>query len=175
MNFEVSLNFDNRSLRNLRIDSISRTFPRQVSNAIFSFVRPQKLKNPVLVAYSARALKLVGLCGSSSDLISKEEEENLSHLLSGNMLPFDVKTYASNYCGYQFGNFAGQLGDGAAMSLGEIMTPALEEPEIIRSYTLLKKHSNSSVEETVRVPLMRWELNIKGAGITPFSRRYVFM
>lgn len=45
------------------------------------------------------------------------------------------------YCGHQFGQFAGQLGDGAAMYLGEVCTEAGE----------------------------RWEL-YKGAGPTPFSR-----
>uniref|UniRef100_A0A6T8K5B8 Selenoprotein O n=1 Tax=Hemiselmis andersenii TaxID=464988 RepID=A0A6T8K5B8_HEMAN len=46
------------------------------------------------------------------------------------------------YGGHQFGNWAGQLGDGRAMSLGEVI--------------------NSKGE--------RWELQLKGAGPTPYSR-----
>ncbi|CAM9848078.1 unnamed protein product, partial [Phaeothamnion confervicola] len=46
------------------------------------------------------------------------------------------------YCGHQFGSFAGQLGDGAAIYLGEVVNRAGE----------------------------RWELQLKGAGLTPFSR-----
>ena len=46
------------------------------------------------------------------------------------------------YCGHQFGQFAGQLGDGATMYIGEIVNQAGE----------------------------RWEMQFKGAGKTPFSR-----
>lgn len=46
------------------------------------------------------------------------------------------------YGGHQFGNWAGQLGDGRAMSLGEVVNAAGE----------------------------RWELQLKGAGPTPYSR-----
>lgn len=50
--------------------------------------------------------------------------------------------YAQCYGGHQFGMWAGQLGDGRAMTLGEIL------------------NSNSE----------RWELQLKGAGKTPYSR-----
>eukprot|EP00753_Platysulcus_tardus_P004891 PLAT12749.3.p1 GENE.PLAT12749.3~~PLAT12749.3.p1 ORF type:complete len:663 (+),score=294.92 PLAT12749.3:272-1990(+) len=46
------------------------------------------------------------------------------------------------YCGFQFGYFSGQLGDGATMYLGEVVTPLGD----------------------------RWEVQYKGAGLTPFSR-----
>ncbi len=49
---------------------------------------------------------------------------------------------AHNYCGHQFGHFAGQLGDGAAISLGEV----------------------------VNARGQRWEVQLKGAGLTPYSR-----
>ena len=45
------------------------------------------------------------------------------------------------YGGHQFGNWAGQLGDGRAISIGEVM------------------HDDQ-----------RWELQLKGAGKTPYSR-----
>lgn len=50
--------------------------------------------------------------------------------------------YAQCYGGHQFGMWAGQLGDGRAITLGEIL--------------------NSKSE--------RWELQLKGAGKTPYSR-----
>ncbi len=50
---------------------------------------------------------------------------------------------AAIYAGHQFGHFVPQLGDGRAILLGEVMNEAGE----------------------------RWELQLKGAGITPFSRR----
>jgi len=54
-----------------------------------------------------------------------------------------LRPYAACYGGHQFGSFAGQLGDGRAISLGEVLTAADD----------------------------RWELQLKGAGPTPYSRR----
>jgi uncharacterized protein YdiU (UPF0061 family) len=51
------------------------------------------------------------------------------------------------YCGHQFGSFSGQLGDGAAMYLGEVLVP-------------------SNINEIDK----RFELQLKGAGPTPYSR-----
>jgi uncharacterized protein YdiU (UPF0061 family) len=63
-------------------------------------------------------------------------------LLSGNAVPDRAVPYASVYSGHQFGQWAGQLGDGRALNLGAIDTP------------------------------MGWqELQLKGAGPTPYSRR----
>jgi uncharacterized protein YdiU (UPF0061 family) len=59
-----------------------------------------------------------------------------NHLLSG------MEPFAANYGGHQFGHWAGQLGDGRAITLGEVTDP-----------------SGS-----------RWELQLKGAGLTPYSR-----
>ncbi|KAI9207681.1 uncharacterized protein BJ171DRAFT_420851 [Polychytrium aggregatum] len=50
--------------------------------------------------------------------------------------------WAYAYAGHQFGSFAGQLGDGRAISLGEV----------------------------VNTRGRRWELQLKGAGMTPYSR-----
>ena len=40
-------------------------------------------------------------------------------ILAGNIIPEQSKPIANCYCGYQFGNWAGQLGDGRAISLGD--------------------------------------------------------
>ena len=62
-------------------------------------------------------------------------------LLGGKTLPPSGATHASVYSGHQFGQWAGQLGDGRALMLGQIDTPA---------------------------GLM--EVQLKGAGLTPYSR-----
>jgi uncharacterized protein YdiU (UPF0061 family) len=63
-------------------------------------------------------------------------------LLTGNQLPAGATPYASVYSGHQFGQWAGQLGDGRALNLGALDTPT------------------------------GWqELQLKGAGPTPYSRR----
>ena len=63
-------------------------------------------------------------------------------VLAGNALLEGMQPYAANYGGHQFGHWAGQLGDGRAISLGETINTAGE----------------------------RWELQLKGAGPTPYSR-----
>ncbi len=62
-------------------------------------------------------------------------------LLAGNALPPQGEPFASVYSGHQFGQWAGQLGDGRALQLGELDTPAGVQ-----------------------------ELQLKGAGLTPYSR-----
>ena len=42
----------------------------------------------------------------------------------GNRLLPEMVPYATCYGGHQFGNWAGQLGDGRAINLGEVVTPA---------------------------------------------------
>ena len=127
--------FDNRNLRNLPIDPERRTYDRQVSNAIFSLVEPTPVINPVVLAKSNDAFALLGVTNAKDDDISK--------YLSGNSILKGSTPAAHCYCGHQFGSFAGQLGDGAAMYLGEII--------------------NNETD-------MRWELQLKGAGPTPYSR-----
>lgn len=143
----TSLVFDNRNLRELPVDEETRNFPRQVQNAISSRCQPTPVESPDLIACSIDALQLLGLhisdnqdsAGPSS--LPKDTKTTLEEYFSGNLLPPGSEASAHCYCGHQFGNFAGQLGDGAAISLGEIM--------------------NSG---------KRWELQLKGAGLTPFSR-----
>jgi len=43
---------------------------------------------------------------------------------TGNKLMPGAQPHAHAYCGHQFGSFAGQLGDGAAMYLGEVEGPS---------------------------------------------------
>lgn len=60
---------------------------------------------------------------------------------SGNQVLPGADPAAHCYCGHQFGHFSGQLGDGATMYLAEALHGGL-----------------------------RWELQFKGAGKTPYSR-----
>ena len=129
------LRFDNRQLRELKVDSGPNTV-RSVPGAIFARVQPTPVKNPVLVAASKPALALLGL---AEDEISRPD---FPEYFSGNRLIPGSEPAAHCYCGHQFGSFAGQLGDGATMFLGEVVNDKGE----------------------------RWELQFKGAGKTPFSR-----
>lgn len=61
--------------------------------------------------------------------------------LSGTAHIYGTQAVAALYAGHQFGYFVPQLGDGRAILLGEVQTP-----------------------------LGGWELQLKGAGLTPYSR-----
>ncbi len=130
------LHFDNKFTRELPCDTETDNFRRQVASACYSRVAPTPVAAPEMVAFSKEAANLIGLDDSDcqSDLFTRVFTGN--HVLSG-MDPF-----AMCYGGHQFGNWAGQLGDGRAINLGEVV--------------------NSSRE--------RWMLQLKGAGPTPYSR-----
>ncbi|MDB6179816.1 protein adenylyltransferase SelO [Paracoccus fistulariae] len=64
-------------------------------------------------------------------------------MLSGNGLPEGADPIAQAYAGHQFGGFVPQLGDGRAVLLGEVIAP----------------------------DRARFDIQLKGSGPTPFSRR----
>ncbi|CAN0424981.1 unnamed protein product [Ascophyllum nodosum] len=130
-----SLPFDNAIIRELPIDAEPDNFVRKVPNACFSVVTPDPVDNPVFVAASNSALELLGVEPQQA------EREDFAQYFSGNKLLPGAQPHAHCYCGHQFGSFAGQLGDGAAMYLGEVQGPK-----------------------------GRWEIQFKGAGLTPYSR-----
>lgn len=106
---------------------------RQTPGVLYCAVQPSPVQNPVLLAWSyALAHDL--------DLIFPDEKDVL--ILAGNATSPSMKPYASCYAGHQFGNWAGQLGDGRAISLG-----------------FCKGLNN-----------IDYELQLKGAGPTPYSR-----
>ncbi|MBT8445678.1 MAG: YdiU family protein [Gammaproteobacteria bacterium] len=109
---------------------------RQVTGACYSPVAPTPVSAPRLVAASPEAAALIGLAPEAFDA------PDFVGLLSGNELLPGMQPYAMCYGGHQFGHWAGQLGDGRAINLGEVTAPAGEA----------------------------WTLQLKGAGPTPYSR-----
>jgi uncharacterized protein YdiU (UPF0061 family) len=69
--------------------------------------------------------------------------DELAAIFAGNVIPPGADPIAMAYAGHQFGNFVSQLGDGRAILLGEVMD------------------RNGK----------RRDVQLKGAGRTPFSRR----
>jgi len=131
-----TLNFDNRFYRELPGDAITDNYTRQVKDALWSSVMPTPVKAPSLMAYSTDVAEMLGL--SDEDM----HDPAMVSALGGNQLLEGMQPYATCYGGHQFGNWAGQLGDGRAIYLGELI------------------HNNQ-----------RFELQLKGAGETPYSRR----
>ncbi|XP_010881667.2 selenoprotein O1 [Esox lucius] len=143
------LEFDNVALKKLPLDTSERVGPRRVEGACFSRVNPQPIVNPRFVAVSSEALALIGLNAEEvlNDPLGPE-------YLGGCKVMPGSEPAAHCYCGHQFGSFAGQLGDGAACYLGEVKAPADQCPELLREN-----------------PSGRWEIQIKGSGLTPYSRQ----
>lgn len=143
------LEFDNVALKKLPLDPSEEPGVRQVKGACFSRVTPQPLTKPRFVAVSHQAQALLGMHGEEvmNDPLGPE-------YLSGSKIMPGSEPAAHCYCGHQFGQFAGQLGDGAACYLGEVKVPSGQDPELLREN-----------------PSGRWEIQVKGAGLTPYSRQ----
>ncbi len=130
------LHFDNRFLADLPVDPITENHRRQVNGACASRVQPAAVSAPTTVAYAKEVGDLLGL--TEADL----ESDTFTQAFAGNELLNNMDPYACCYGGHQFGNWAGQLGDGRAINLGEVINKAGE----------------------------KWALQLKGAGPTPYSR-----
>src|SRR3954465_6808589 len=109
-----TLRFDNAFVRDLPGDSTGARHPRQVHGALYSRVSPTPVAAPRLVAYSREMADALGL--SDADLQSPE----FALVFGGNAILDGMQPYAANYGGHQFGHWAGQLGDGRAISLAEL-------------------------------------------------------
>jgi uncharacterized protein YdiU (UPF0061 family) len=96
---------------------------------------PTPLPAPYFVAASSKAAALAGLAPEAL------AQDDFVAVFSGNAVPPRAKPLSAVYSGHQFGQWAGQLGDGRAILLGELAGP--EGP---------------------------MELQLKGAGMTPYSR-----
>jgi len=108
--------------------------PRQTPGVLYSKAMPGPVKNPILLAWSDELANELA--------IQKPQDPKAIDILSGNLVTPSMYPYAACYAGHQFGHWAGQLGDGRAITLGEWET------------------SNGK----------SWELQLKGAGPTPYSR-----
>lgn len=130
------LTFDNRFVRELPGDPLGSNERRQVHGAAWSAVQPTPVAKPTLLAHAREVAELVGF--GPEDHTSPRFAE----VFGGNALLTGMQPMAMCYGGHQFGHWAGQLGDGRAISLGEVINARGE----------------------------RWELQLKGAGPTPYSR-----
>jgi uncharacterized protein YdiU (UPF0061 family) len=108
--------------------------PRQTPGVLYSKALPTPVAKPALLAWSYELANELGI---------QDPEAADVDVLGGNLLNPSMEPYAACYAGHQFGNWAGQLGDGRAITLGEWETPEGKS----------------------------WELQLKGGGPTAYSRR----
>jgi serine/tyrosine/threonine adenylyltransferase len=132
----VALTFDNRFVRELPADPETANHRRHVIGACYSRVLPTKVARPQMVAYSREVARQLDLTPEVC------ESDYFVQVFAGNRLSAGMDSYATCYGGHQFGHWAGQLGDGRAINLGEVINRQGE----------------------------RLTLQLKGAGRTPYSR-----
>jgi len=107
---------------------------RQVERACYSRVAPTQVRAPELLALVPDVAALLDLDPTPTP--------ELADVLGGNRVLPGMAPYAACYGGHQFGTWAGQLGDGRAITLAEVVNA--------------RGHS--------------YEIQLKGAGPTPYSR-----
>jgi serine/tyrosine/threonine adenylyltransferase len=111
-----------------------RSFLQTLGPAFGTELPPRPVHEPHWIARSDCLAEELGL----RDWL---EHPDALELLAGQRVAEGTRPFASVYSGHQFGVWAGQLGDGRALLLGEIDTPA--------------------------GPM---EVQLKGSGLTPYSR-----
>lgn len=109
---------------------------RQVHGAAWVAVTPTPVTAARVIAHDPGMAQRLGL----SDALF--QDPGFVSVMGGSALYAGMTPWAANYGGHQFGHWAGQLGDGRALSLG----------------ALADAHGQG------------WEIQLKGAGVTPFSR-----
>ena len=109
--------FDNRFVRELPADPDITQRPRQVPGACYSRIKPTTVAAPTLVAHSREAAGLIDLSQAAC------RGPRFTRVFSGNELLAGMDPFAMRYGGHQFGTWAGQLGDGRAINLGEVVNP----------------------------------------------------
>jgi uncharacterized protein YdiU (UPF0061 family) len=129
------LQLASRFVRELPGDPRQDNRIRQVMGACYSRVAPTPVARPELLVLVPEVAALLDL--------GPQVTPELVEVLAGNRVLPGMAPYAACYGGHQFGTWAGQLGDGRAITLAEVENRAGQT----------------------------WELQLKGAGPTPYSRR----
>lgn len=131
----MKLNIQDTFNKELPADPSLRNYRREVEEACFSFVTPRIPSDPRVLHVSQEMLSNVGLLDEDA------KSEEFKNIFTGATVKEGTSPFSMCYAGHQFGHWAGQLGDGRAINLFEVV------------------HDNK-----------RWALQLKGAGETPYSR-----
>ncbi len=113
-----------------------------LQDEFFSYQAPTPVESPELVHINPAAASLLDL---DMDELQQNEisSRQFRDFVAGNSVLAQSEPVAAIYAGHQFGHFVPQLGDGRALLLGEVIN---------------KQHQH-------------WEIQLKGSGITPYSRQ----
>ncbi len=131
----MKLSIKNKFTEENPADPVAENTRRQVENAAYSYVLPKKTANPKVLHVSLEMATELSISAKETT------SEFFQDMVTGNQIYPNTKPYAMCYAGHQFGNWAGQLGDGRAINLFEV------------------EHQDKN-----------WKVQLKGAGETPYSR-----
>nr|WP_321232242.1 YdiU family protein [uncultured Psychroserpens sp.] len=131
----MKLNLKKTFIETLPADPVLDNSRRQVKEACFSYVIPKHTNAPEMLHVSEDMVETLGMSKTDSS------SEAFTNVFTGNQVLKNTQPYAMCYGGHQFGNWAGQLGDGRAINLFEVEHNAKQ-----------------------------WTVQLKGAGETPYSR-----
>jgi uncharacterized protein YdiU (UPF0061 family) len=143
-----SIEFKNEFVNNFNGDESGSAKPRQTPGKFYSTAVPTPVPRVSLLGWSddlAEELEIkkpaaLAITAGSENVADYQRDLDI---LGGNFISPSMQPYAACYGGHQFGNWAGQLGDGRAITLGELVTSKNK----------------------------KWELQLKGPGPTAYSRR----
>src|SRR5690349_2422957 len=116
--------FDNSFVRELPADPNSSNQRRQVLSAAYSRVTPTPVAAPRVIACAREVAELLDLSPAQC------RSPDFAQVFGGNRCATGMEPYAACYGGHQFGAWAGQLGDGRAITLGELINRRGERWEL---------------------------------------------
>ncbi|MES2048389.1 MAG: YdiU family protein [Pseudomonadota bacterium] len=120
------------NIHTLKIENKFATMPSE----FYTRLMPTPLNQPYLVAVSQPLMQSIGLDPTLTD-------KEFCNIFTGNQQLPNSQPLAAVYSGHQFGVWAGQLGDGRAILLGDVAASDYK---------------------------LRLEIQLKGSGMTPYSR-----
>ena len=139
---EFGLTTENSFIKFLNAESTEgkeQHTPRQIFKVHYTQVNPEAVPTPYMIAASDSCAKALGLSPSVF-----RTSPFVKAFAGNNLLPGLDAPYASNYGCHCYSSWFGQLGDGRAMALGEVLGSDGE----------------------------RYELQLKGCGRSPYSRGF---
>ena len=170
---------------NVELKDGSRHFPRQVRKSHYTSVLPEPVPQPYFIAGSTSCAEMLSLDPNEFT------KQSFVDAFSGNkLLPGLDRPYATVYGCHSYGHWFGQLGDGRALSIGEVYTPQSNNMEDNNLYIRSSNHFKPSIQtnnttdtnnmkNTIKNAIKKefysdhiQELQLKGCGRSPYSRGF---
>lgn len=175
---------DNEFLRSLEIDPLSEVnapnrAAREVQSGHFVLVEPTPLPDPVLVVTSEDVCSLLRLnatsgCGSPS-FLKLFSGGSIAHEVPGFSTswatPYALSIYGQEVMPNGAGAHSDGYGDGRAISIGEVALPLDDTSRDDGSESRVPTQAPLSYDTAAGADrVLRFELQLKGGGRTPFCR-----